>query len=265
MSRELSLEEICSEAVNHALGLVFFSCGIELQVAAVNRLADCEDLVSAELEKAQAAGDEDRANQQFRSFVILNGLALYLRMWTMLKHDKLEDAWDSLVDAQSAIKSASRWTDHPESLHSIYNDMIDAEHILFPYQQFVSPGITFEYALCSVCGEIHGECEHITGMLYCGTACCQIIQNVGHLDHLALVDEPEDKGCRATTLTKDDGSIKCMLTRRIIGQSTDPITKGTFGMSFVGLRPSKRRHISRFDLETLLPKDVADDRIEIKE
>jgi hypothetical protein len=91
--------------------------------------------------------------------------------------------------------------------------------VLFPPQVFTSSGLTFEYATCTICEGIYGECGHVAGKLYMGHLCGKRLVNI-EMDHSAIVDRPADKGCRVTAVQVGT-QMRCKLTRRAL-EEIDP-------------------------------------------
>lgn len=163
--------------------------------------------------------DEKRANAAFVHLNIAAALLHHIQIWLMLKSDRMEEAWDQLVEAQNSLQSAMRF-DQDDDLCDWYNKLLVAEKLLFPPQQFVSSSHTFEYAECSICNEVYGECEHIAGRLYMGQVCARRVCNITAADHVALVDHPRDKGCRWTKV-KHNGYMYCTLTLRQLEEADE--------------------------------------------
>ena len=130
----------------------------------------------------------------------------------------MEEAWEQLVAAQDSLRCALRFVENAV-LEDWYIRLLALERVLFPPQQFVSAGHTIGYMECTICGMIYGECDHVACRLYMGQMCQKRVCEIGP-DHVALVDNPRDKGCRLTKI-KRDGYMYCTLTRRQLEKAGD--------------------------------------------
>lgn len=242
-----SAKEIQAEvgkALAECLNLSHASVGTELQAHAINRLADLDERVTAFWNDARTRKKECAANLAFGLLRFIGGSASFLRMWVKIKQDEMSHAWDCLVDAQDEIECGLRIIDSKE-LREIVQILHVLEQLLFPPQQFVSSSIVYEYASCTICGGVYGECGHIAGKLYMGVMCAKKVENVSHLDHLAYVKEPADKACRVTEIQQGDRMV-CTLTRRVLGEVE---VSGTgLKMTATGLRPSPTGGVARMEL-----------------
>ncbi len=70
------------------------------------------------------------------------------------------------------------------------------EKLIFPPQTFLSTGLLVGSQECSICNEEYENCNHIKGKPYMGELCRCIIKDIIELNHLAIVKNPADKGCR---------------------------------------------------------------------
>ncbi|HUG67369.1 MAG TPA: hypothetical protein VMM76_06440 [Pirellulaceae bacterium] len=89
------------------------------------------------------------------------------------------------------------------------------EHVLFPRQQFVSSSFVTKTSECSLCTAPFHECDHIAGFPYNGEFCVEIIHDVLAVDHVALVDFPDNKCCRTTSFSQDGFDVDSFTMRRI--------------------------------------------------
>jgi hypothetical protein len=207
-------------ALKEALGLAYCSCGTELQVQAVNRLADLYVRAGESRLAATTRTDEELANYAAIAQQFIHGIQNFLRVWIHLKQDEAEDAWDALVDAQEQIESGLRFNEN-QGFREIAKQLLAIEQLAFPPQVFTSPGFIYRTATCTICGAIYGECEHLAGRLYMGNFCAAHVKDDVELDHQAIVDIPEDKGCRITRFQRGTQMVD-KLTLRIVGDVEEP-------------------------------------------
>lgn len=203
------------EVATSAEKFAFLPRGIEYQKEGIDNLDEFLDWASEKFEKAQrnpreGIGDSDHpgrpANQILMFICMANALKSELKMWTQLKNEEWESAWNSLVDAQewsSSAKSAdpiSRFcsvTKYKEKLES-------HERFLFPPHQYVSPGMVVNLYECSICGEEYNSCPHLEGMAYNGVFCNRVIRDI-EITEVSFVDEPHDKKARVRGHYVDEG------------------------------------------------------------
>ena len=88
----------------------------------------------------------------------------FAKMWVQIKNDEMDRAWDSLVNAQMAVRHAILVRDDPQ-LHKFNERLHLIESVMFPSPMFVSAGYITEIVECSICGQEYGECGHIKGRL----------------------------------------------------------------------------------------------------
>jgi hypothetical protein len=206
------MEREVRESVENGLLVCYGSCCHELQTQEQHR----QYALIQKLEKYREQGIEDQNEQQANAaFIYLNiaaALLHHLQLWLLLKSDRMDEAWDQLVEAQDSLRIALRFV-QDDALRRWYMELLAAEKLLFPPQRFVSSAHYFGYAECTICGKVYGECEHVEGRLYMGHMCVKHFCDIGDLDHFAIVDYPRDKGCRWTKV-KRDGYMYCTLTLR---------------------------------------------------
>ncbi|QJX01071.1 hypothetical protein [Frigoriglobus tundricola] len=230
------------EAISHALGLAFATCGIELQGEAINKLADVEDRVEAFWKDARARNNEVEANTAFVFLAWLNGAAQFLWMWLCIKQDEMEKAWDALIEAQEHFECGLRFAEN-EGLEGVVEHLHILEHVMFPRQRFMSGGWIYDHAICTLCESVYGECDHIAGRLYMGQMCGKRPINI-EVQHSSVVTHPHDKGCRIVAL-QDGPDFRCTLTRRV----TEPVDPSVEHWQFQAtiLRVSRPRGIVRVE------------------
>jgi hypothetical protein len=207
------------ESFKESFRYCYASCGHELQTEEQHRVHALMQRLEKYRQEAITAQDEEAANAAFVTLCIVEGLLNHLQLWLLVKADRMEEAWDQVVEAQDSVQIALRFV-QSELLQHWYMELLALEKLLFPPQQFVSSSHTFGYAECSICGKIYGECEHVAGRLYMGRMCGKRIKEIGAVDHVAIVDHPRDKGCRWTRV-KRDGYMYCTLTHRQLEEAGD--------------------------------------------
>ncbi|MCF2208651.1 hypothetical protein KVP02_13495, partial [Halobacterium salinarum] len=125
-----------------------------------------------------------------------------LQMWSSLKTEDWDAAWDNMVYAQRSAQRSVRADSLGEKLHIdlFYSRLNLVEKLLFPDQLFSSVGMQVGTGVCTLCEREYSECDHIKGMAYNGEFCAVRIEDAEELDHVALVDDPDDKTLRISSL-----------------------------------------------------------------
>lgn len=208
-----------NESFKEGYRYCYASRGHELQTEQQHRAHALMQRLEKYRQEAIAAQEEEAANAGFVALCIVEGLLNHLQLWLLVKADRMEEAWDQLVEAQHSVQTALRFV-QSELIQHWYMELLALEKLLFPPQQFVSSSHTFGYAECSICGKEYGECQHVAGRLYMGRMCGKRVREIGAVDHVALVDHPRDKGCRWTRV-KRDGYMYCTLTNRRLEEAGD--------------------------------------------
>jgi hypothetical protein len=142
----------------------------------------------------------------------MNALRETLLMWIAIKEGCADDSWDHLVDAQIAARSAVRAHPTGEQYLTFGEWLHDIEHTIFPSMTFVSSGHTCNKSKCSICNDDYGKCDHLAGRPYGGVFCSQILTEISHVDHVAIVSEPADKHCRFTEVGDYNGAKRNILS-----------------------------------------------------
>jgi hypothetical protein len=153
---------------------------------------------------AVAAQNEDLANLLLGYQCVATCLHAEITMWLLLKSEKPDEAWDSLVSAQMAAADAARA--HPGFHHVTHQaERLEAiEKLVFPPQVFVSAGAIVRRQECSICGGEYGECGHLIGKPYWGEFCYILAKDI-EFDHAAIVANPADKRCRILRFSVEGG------------------------------------------------------------
>ena len=146
--------------------------------------------------------DED-VNTWFYFQCITNASIKSLEIWINIKSNKENKfllAWDSLVEAQSYMRYAYKFI--PQNAYGtddLYQHIMAIEKSgIFPKLQFVSSGIITDGGQCSICSKPIEECEHIEDYLYRGKICKRVNIQRMEANHVALVENPEDRRCFIT-------------------------------------------------------------------
>lgn len=189
------------EGVAH---LLFLPRDAGLQQEGISGLTHAMAEFAVEKAAAIAAGDEDKANLLLGFECVGGSLIAELRMWIALKEGGWEVAWDKLIEAQMATAAATRAHRGFHHLIQHANRLEAIEQLVFPPQVFMSAGLIVARQECSICGSEYGECDHLAGLPYMGRFCCIIARELTP-HHVAVVDSPADKRCRATSFSVKGG------------------------------------------------------------
>ena len=207
-----------TQVISWCQQFMFITRAKELQEQAVARLGELLNKVRQAKYKAITDQAEEWARLLLLNEYITESFLEFGKMWIHIKNDEMDQAWDSLINAQMAVRHAllvrhdPELEKHNERLHLI-------ESMMFPPQLFVSPGLVIEDAECSVCGKEYGECGHVKGRVYMGELCARIIKKFT-IKEVSLVDEPADKHCRTLSFGKD-GNIYDFMTLRLIADKSE--------------------------------------------
>ena len=188
----------------------------ELQSEAAHSLDSfLKELESQRIDRRNAQDDVDGANLFLGLCCYARSMIHLLQMWIALRDDDANDAWDSLVGAQDSARAAMRAHQLCASNLSDYIAYLDSlEHILFPPQQFVSTAFTVRDSDCSLCNAPYHKCDHVAGLPYNGDFCVEVVRDAFGIDHVALVDFPDDKRCRTTSFSEGGYDVDSFTLRR---------------------------------------------------
>ena len=191
----------------------FMTRAVEHQERAADRLEDLKsEAISLKGEAAQAA-DEDAANRCLCIEKMADALRSQLLMWICLKQDRMDDAWDHLIDAQTQTRSSMQAHDMASHLQAYSERLHAIEELVFPPQVFLSVGGIIRGSRCSVCGEEYEECPHVKGRPYMGELCVREITDF-EVREGSIVDTPANKHCRVIRLTDEEGVKRNWMTWR---------------------------------------------------
>jgi hypothetical protein len=154
---------------------------------------------------AIANKDEVSANILLGCECLNTSILAELKMWLLLKEEKPSEAWNCLITAQDSALAAIRSSEGFSKIENHLSRLEALEKIVFPPQIFFSSGFIIGNLECSVCHSEYGECDHLIGKPYLGQFCHVIARNIT-VDHVAIVQEPADKRCRALSFSVDGGN-----------------------------------------------------------
>lgn len=163
------------------------------------------------------AGNADAPDCLFDDLFVLDCytdfLESYADLWAKILQRQYSSSWTSLQDAFDSLRLVRRFSSLDISL---FEDQLVELEKAYPYNVFMSVGMTVEMFECSICGiDIDSiTCKHRRGELYRGKMAVAIARNITNLDHVSLVDDPEDKRC---VITHEDGSPAFDVVRYIAG------------------------------------------------
>ena len=207
------------EVISLACSLNFLCRETNLQIKAIRKLKDL--LTKIKAIKHHIINDpkftDKYANTWFYLQCITNANIKSLEIWINIKSNKENKfllAWDSLIEAQSYMYYAFKFIpEHAYGTEDLYNHIIAIEKSgIFPKLQFVSSGLLTNGGQCSICNNKIEECEHIEDYLYRGKICKRVdIQKI-EINHVALVDNPEDRRCFITEFEVNEEKMKNVFT-----------------------------------------------------
>ncbi|MGD1891079.1 MAG: hypothetical protein ACFB15_10860 [Cyclobacteriaceae bacterium] len=190
-----------NKVVNESQNKAIFTRGVEIQKEEVKALRNYLN----ELEKVKSEsikrGNEKDANLILCLQFSVKAIEKELLMLINLKEDKMDEAWDCLVESQNLIQNVIK--NHPlggEYLLGYASRLKGYEKLLFPKMMFSSAGTIIKNSECSICNGEYSECDHIKGTFYMGKMCQRIIKEIDELEEISTVENPDDKRCRAKAI-----------------------------------------------------------------
>ena len=158
-----------------------------------NLLRDLRALVDSAKSNAVADSDDYR-NDLWVIERYIDFLEKYGHLWTSILDQRFSESWIRLQDSLDLLRLIKRFS-HID-IHFFVNQLIELERT-YPYNVFFSIGATVELFECSICGQDidSKECLHVRGNLYGGVMAYAIAKNSVQLDHISMVDCPDDKRC----------------------------------------------------------------------
>lgn len=126
----------------------------------------------------------------------------YGQLWRLIANEEFSASWMKLQDALDSLRLVRRFSNI--DISALEEQLIELEKT-YPYNVFFSVGALVETFECSICGhDIDSfHCPHRKGHLYRGRMAVGIARKIVNLDHIAVVDQPEDRRCVVTY--KDTG------------------------------------------------------------
>jgi hypothetical protein len=203
------------EVVKDCQRYCFATRGKEFQLQACEKLTRLKYKASKIKDEVIANKDNNSANCMLSFEEMINALINELKMWIALKEDDANSAWDFLVDAQHATRTAMQAHEAANHLESHAERLHALEQLLFPPQLFVSVGVVIQSSKCSICGQQYGECDHVKGKAYMGRMCGRIIEKIQEFKEISIVKEPGSKHHRAYEFM-DGGVTRDIMTWRSI-------------------------------------------------
>ena len=185
--------------------LCFCTRDTELQNTARLRLEELRSLV--EVEKTKAIEDEDEcfANDLLGCSSLASAMIAELKMWVLLKEQDPDAAWTQLVNAQHNLSDAMKASAGFSHLENNLERLNSIEKTVFPPQIFFSAGLVVKEEICCICGKEYEDCTHIKGQPYMGPTSAEKRLIPLEVDHVAVVEEPASKHCRAYTQGAEGG------------------------------------------------------------
>lgn len=219
MSTKFStFNKVFNNILSNNLQFLYFTRGIEFQKQAAR---DLKSLLRKTVTLKKTMIDQKDENLSNLLLSLENLLTAYiseLEMYINLKEDNMNAAWNSLVDAQSALRTAFQAHDiilkyggepYLQKLQLI-------EKSFFPHQTFNSMEAIVISSECSVCHSEYGTCDHVKGKPYMGEICNRIVTKMEMKGVSILVDmEPASKHHRITQIS-DNGYMRDIMTWRIV-------------------------------------------------
>jgi hypothetical protein len=193
-----------------------FARGIEIQKEEIEFLEKYKNKLSLIKSSFVENELEYESNLIFCFEESVRTIQLELTMIVNLKEDKMDIAWDNLVDAQ--VSASTVVSNHPngQDLEGYLDKLRSYEIILFPKMMFASIGGIVKKSECSICNDSYGKCNHIKGKLYMGEMCCRVITQMV-AEEFSIVENPANKHCRVLTLNTDEsGEVDVLTLRKII-------------------------------------------------
>jgi len=167
----------------------------ETSVQAMHDLIDKKSL-------EQKAASDDELNDLYLLHLYADLILSHIAFWQNILDGKFSASWGKLQDILDILRILKRFS-------SINLDQSEYRALelekLYPYRIFFSIGAVAEKYECSICQlDMHSDdCPHIKGQLYRGQMARAIARKITEVDHLAMVDHPEDKRC--VVVYPDDG------------------------------------------------------------
>ena len=200
------------ETANALQKFCYITRAKEFQIEACDKLENLKDKARKLKQDVISQDDEDSANAMLSFEEMIIALLSELKMWIALKDNDADSAWNYLISAQYAARTAMQAHSVAKHLAGYIDHLHNLEYVLFPPQGFFSPGMIIAKSKCSICGQDYGECDHIVGKAYMGEMCVRIIEEVKELKEISLVTDPANKRARILSITDEDGISRDIMT-----------------------------------------------------
>lgn len=180
----------------------WFKAACRFQYSRARKIAvETRDLL--ERERRHARREWDRI-YRYGGSILFSGLRDFIDVqisseidnW-IRKPEIVESTWDLLHDAEARISGC-----HLCLSDEVRNFLLTRLHdkrvminMTYGPGSYVSPGHTLSALICSLCKEDIRACDHVPGNLYDGYP-CTVSPVIGGIDHVAIVENPEDPRCR---------------------------------------------------------------------
>ena len=210
-----------NDAIHACQRLCFITRGKELQIEARDTMALVKVEAGQLKERAIAHEYEDIANALLSTEEVANALINELNMWISIKEEKYAEAWDFLVNAQTAVTTAMQAHSLADHLDGYVARLSALERHIFPNHGFLSIGTIVQKSDCTICGQEYGTCDHLVGKPYMGKMCYRRISEC-ELEEVSLVTKPANKHCRITRFSESDGIMVDAFTLRAVADNPSP-------------------------------------------
>jgi hypothetical protein len=179
-------------------------CGVPEPIA----LTPLRDLLKARELDNEYSGDEVH-DDLFVLARYLDFFEHYGRLWRLILDEKFSESWRVLQDAADSLRLVKKFSSI--DVNSLDEQLAELERT-YPYGVFFSIGALVERFDCSICGEDidSTSCAHRRGCLYRGRMAHAVAHNKISIDHIAIVDQPQDRRC---VVAYDDSGEQFALVR----------------------------------------------------
>ena len=135
------LQREMSQTIGECRKFLFITRGKEFQEEVINQLQS----LLGKIRTAKTQAIEDQAEQWANLLLlyecITNAFFEFAKMWVEIKNDEMDRAWDSLVNAQMAVRAAILVRDDPQ-LHK-FNERLHLIESVSKYSVNPSPALAF--------------------------------------------------------------------------------------------------------------------------
>lgn len=173
----------------------------------------------------------------------------FIRSFGYLTSDDFKESWELLDRCQNEIHFLDKHFEERANEFGIEHVRKHAKQIqdLFPYERGWSPAIVRKIIRCSTCGSrltLRNKCNHITGEIYNGEMCCNLIEQAKIL-HVSLVDKPRHKYAVVFPEGNDDPRLSHL--REIASRLDTPWRCWDYTEEASRTYPRKDSHVGRND------------------